>query len=59
VPATVRAGVELADHQDLPRAGPLLGVLDIDSPSRGRFSEIDQDYVEALVDAFIDAQFAG
>jgi GAF domain-containing protein len=38
---------------------PLLGVLDIDSPSPGRFSAADQGYVEALVDAFLDVQFAG
>jgi GAF domain-containing protein len=37
---------------------PVLGVLDIDSPSPARFSAADQDYVEALVDAFLDVQFA-
>lgn len=42
-----------------PPESPLLGVLDIDSPSLARFSAADQDYVEALVDAFIEVQFPG
>lgn len=37
---------------------PLLGVLDIDSPTPVRFSAADQDYVEALVDAFMQLQSA-
>lgn len=33
--------------------GRLIGVLDLDSPSVGRFSEQDQQGVEALVDIFL------
>jgi len=37
--------------------GKILGVLDIDSPVPARFSAADQEYVEALVNAFVDNQF--
>jgi GAF domain-containing protein len=36
----------------------IVGVLDIDSPTPGRFSTADQAYVEALVDEFVALQFA-
>ncbi len=35
----------------------IVGVLDIDSPSVARFSQGDQDYVEALADEFVRHQF--
>ncbi|WP_405270693.1 GAF domain-containing protein [Congregibacter sp.] len=37
--------------------GEVIAVLDIDSPSTGRFSEDDQSYVEALIDEFTLHQF--
>ena len=46
-------------HAHRSSQAPLLGVLDIDSPFPARFSAADQDYVEALADAFIDVQFRG
>ena len=39
----------------LVRAGRVLGVLDLDSPLTGRFSENDARGLEALVAAFIDS----
>jgi GAF domain-containing protein len=38
--------------------GTIVGVLDIDSPTPGRFSTADQAYIEALVDEFVALQFA-
>lgn len=38
--------------------GIIVGVLDIDSPTPGRFSTADQAYIEALVDEFVALQFA-
>lgn len=38
--------------------GEVVAVLDIDSPSIGRFTEEDQAYIEALVDEFTRHQFA-
>ncbi len=35
------------------KGGRLIGVLDLDSPSVGRFSEQDQQGVEALVEIFL------
>lgn len=52
--ATLQHGQEGGPHD-----GPLLGVLDIDSPTPGRFSVSDQVYVETLVDAFSEVQFVG
>jgi len=37
----------------LVRNGELLGVLDIDSPTRGRFTETDRAGIEALADEFL------
>lgn len=37
------------------KSGELLGVLDVDSPSRGRFDAEDANGLEALVAAFVDA----
>src|SRR6185503_12128510 len=37
----------------LVRNGELLGVLDIDSPVRGRFTEVDRAGVEALAGEFV------
>lgn len=39
----------------LHKEGRLLGVLDIDSPSVGRFDEMDQQGLEALANRLIDA----
>ncbi len=36
--------------------GTLIGVLDIDSPTPDRFSEIDQQGVEMLCDSFCELQ---
>ncbi|MBT8077108.1 MAG: GAF domain-containing protein [Gammaproteobacteria bacterium] len=36
-------------------AGAVLGVLDIDSPTPGRFSGLDQSGVESLCDTFVDS----
>lgn len=36
-------------------AGRVVGVLDIDSPARGRFEEDDARGLEAIVDAFVQA----
>ena len=36
--------------------GQLIGVLDIDSPTPGRFSEVDQDGVERLCASFCEMQ---
>lgn len=36
-------------------AGGVVGVLDIDSPTPGRFSGLDQSGIESLCDAFIDS----
>ncbi|EED30667.1 GAF domain protein [gamma proteobacterium NOR5-3] len=38
--------------------GKIVAVLDIDSPSVGRFTADDQNYVEALIDEFSKHQFA-
>lgn len=38
--------------------GEIVAVFDIDSPTPGRFSEEDQNYVEVLVDEFARLQFA-
>lgn len=37
----------------LVKDGKLLGVLDIDSPSKNRFDEIDQKYLELFTDALV------
>jgi GAF domain-containing protein len=37
------------------KEGRLIGVLDLDSPSVGRFSEEDQQGIEALVRIFLKA----
>ena len=37
------------------KSGVLLGVLDVDSPRRGRFDEEDAKGLEALVAAFVAA----
>jgi GAF domain-containing protein len=42
----------------LRNASAIVGVLDIDSPTPGRFSTADQAYVEALMDEFAALQFA-
>lgn len=39
----------------LVKDGQLIGVLDLDSPSAGRFSEVDQAGVEALAEIFLQA----
>ncbi len=37
------------------REGRVLGVIDLDSPRKGRFSEVDQAGVEALARLFVEA----
>lgn len=39
----------------LVKDGQLIGVLDLDSPSVGRFSEVDQAGIEALAEIFLQA----
>ena len=49
--AASRSEIVIPLHQE----GRLLGVLDIDSPSVGRFDEMDQQGLEALANRLIDA----
>lgn len=35
------------------KKGNVIGVLDIDSPSKGRFDEIDQQYLEKFIDVLV------
>ena len=39
----------------LVKKGRLIGVLDLDSPSVGRFTEVDQAGIEALAEIFLAA----